>query len=141
MAQNEVARATIEVELMTVRGDVCFKCQGAESFTVPISPHDNCKSLNPAAEAILNPKNELEDIARMIWSHLCPSTSWPRNRQDSRCYAEKQCYAAAREVCRMIAENIKGVILHIHMGDGYTVGCPCDACKRIAELEEMAKGD
>ena len=125
-------RATIEVQLArNINGEVVI---GGKDSCSRVYPHHNVKPLNPAAEAILNPKNEVEEIAKRLNATLWhgDETQWEHISSEYR----ETWYGVAREVCRMKVEELN--VLR-------ELGIFSDALrerfdKRIAELEEMAKG-
>ena len=134
MAQNEVAKATIEVTVLTVDGKTKFEiCR--DGIRYEFLTCMNRKPLNPAAEAMLNPKNEVEEIAKRLNATLWhgDETQWEHISSEYR----ETWYGVAREVCRMKADELGRVRCH-HL-DPYNKGC--GKCNRIIELEEMAKGD
>ena len=144
MAQNEVAK-------FRRRSDSCvFEVESDEFNTVTLIPLSKPRvasgamaklyePLNPAAEALLNPTNEVVEIAKRLRLAFCGASieGWGKLSE-----GERDCWrSVAREVIRMMAEELKTVIggpdyLHDRRHDR----CLCDAIKpRIVELEEMAK--
>ena len=129
--QNEVARATIEVELTSladITGAITFK---QDDVWFRVTPEHNAKPLTPAAEAMLNPKNEVAKVSHRIREAVGDDCGWEMTEHDGD--------VIARAVCRMEAEELAKV-LNLVCIDAVMVHFNGTALReRIAELEEMAK--
>ena len=99
---KEVARGTIEVEFREEKGAIFFFRSKGRNVMTLVEPDHNAKPFTPAAEAMLNPKNKLEEIARRI----------KEAGYNGRCNISPIELRQAREVIRIMVEELNKFVDH-----------------------------